>query len=279
MVIGHKTLVPMITATPRNRSSLLSTLTLMGRVQKALMLRNIRTRFFGTGVGFLLALGWPLAHMGILLAISIAFGRLAPYGDSAVVFFATGLMPFMAFLYVSRYMMTSVQSTRPLLAFPVVKITDLLMAGAVLEVLSSACSLIVLVIVLESLGENLMPVDPAQAAYAMMVAVLFGLSFGILNSLLVMALPIWGMVSGLVGVLFYITSGIFFVPSALPAGIRYWLAFNPLLQTIEWMRSAYFEGYGAGMLDKAYAVEVPIVMLFLGLIIERTFRGRFLIKT
>lgn len=262
----------------RDRLSFLSTLQSMGRIHQALLLRNIRTRFFGTGLGFLIALAWPLAHMGLLLAISVAFSRLAPYGESPVVFFATGLMPFMAFLYVSRYMMTSVQGTRPLLAFPVVKITDLLMAGAVLEVMSSVCSLIVLVVVLESLGINMMPAEPAQAAFALMSAMLLGLSFGVLNSLLVMALPIWGIASGLLSVLFYITSGIFFVPSALPAEVRYWLAFNPLLQDIEWMRSAYYDGYGAGMLDKAYAVEFPIVLLFMGLVVERTFRGRLLMK-
>ena len=244
----------------------------------ALMLRNIRTRFFGTGLGFLLALSWPLVHIGLLLGITVLLGRVAPYGDNSAIFFATGLVPYMAYLYISRFMMVSVQHTRPLLAFPVVKISDLLFAGAILEVLSSCCSIIVLGIVLMAFGTDITPLDPAQAAFALCAAMLLGLAFGIVNSLLMMAMPIWMTVSSLFNVFVYFTSGIFFVPSSLPPTLRYYLSFNPLLQIVEWMRSAYYDGYGAELLDKRYAVGFAIVVLFLGLVIERVFRGRFLIK-
>ena len=248
------------------------------QILRALMLRNIRTRFFGTGLGFLLALSWPLVHIGLLLAFTVLMGRLAPYGDNSAIFFATGLVPYMAYLYISRFMMVSVQHTRPLLAFPVVKILDLLFAGAILEVLSSCCSIIVLCIALTAFGVDIMPLDPAQAAFALCAALLLGLAFGVFNSLLMMAMPIWMTVSSLFNVFLYISSGIFFVPSSLPATLRYYLSFNPLLHIVEWMRSAYYDGYGAELLDKRYAVGFAVVLLFLGLVIERVFRGRFLIK-
>lgn len=250
----------------------------IAHILHALMLRNIRTRFFGTGLGFLLALSWPLVHIGILLAISIAIGRVAPYGESSAVFFATGLVPFIAFLYISRFMMVSVQQTRPLLAFPIVKIVDLLAASAILEVLSSCCAIIVFLIVLMAFGIDITPLDPVQAAFALCAAMLLGLAFGVFNSLLLMAIPIWSTVSSLFHVFLYATSGIFFVPSSLPPTLRYYLSFNPLLQTIEWMRSAYYDGYGDELLDKRYPVSFAIVLLFLGLFIERLFRGRFLVK-
>jgi capsular polysaccharide transport system permease protein len=250
----------------------------IGHILRALMLRNIRTRFFGTGLGFLLALSWPLVHMGLLLTISIWFGRLAPYGESSAVFFATGLVPFMAFLYISRFMMVSVQHTRPLLTFPIVKITDLLAAGAILEVLSSCCSVIVLAIVLTSFGIDISPLNPAQAAFALCSSMLLGLAFGTFNSLLLMAMPIWMTVSSLLHIFLYATSGIFFVPSSLPPTVRYYLSYNPLLQNIEWMRSAYYDGYGDELLNKPYAVGFAVVLLAIGLVIERVFRGRYLIK-
>ena len=242
------------------------------------MLRNIRTRFFGTGLGFLLAISWPLVHISILLAISVIIGRRAPYGESSAVFFATGLVPYMTFLYISRFMMVSVQHTRPLLAFPIVKILDLLAAGAILEVLSSCCSTIALGIVLTAFGVDIMPLDPAQAAFALCAAILLGIAFGIFNSLLLMAMPLWMTVGSLFNVFMYVTSGIFFVPSVMPPQLRYYLYFNPLLQAIEWMRSSYYDGYGAEMLDKKYAIGFGVILLFIGLAIERIFRGRFLIK-
>jgi capsular polysaccharide transport system permease protein len=62
----------------------------------ALMLRNIRTRFFGNGLGYVLTMAWPLSHIFILVIIFTVMGRAAPYGDSPALFVATGVVPFWA---------------------------------------------------------------------------------------------------------------------------------------------------------------------------------------
>ena len=246
------------------------------RVISAIMLRNIRTRFFGHGLGFLIAMSWPIGHIALLLAIRAWADRVAPYGDSLTLFFATGLAPFMAFQYISRYTMVSVLQTRPLLTYPLVKILDLLFAGAILEVLSSCCWLVTLAIALEAIDIDFVPLYPVQAAFALSTAMLLGVSYGIVNSLIAMAAPGWLIVNGLITIVLYATSGIFFLPSAMSPTIRYILSFNPALQVVEWMRSAYYDGY-ASVLDKPYAVSFGVALLFVGLAVERIFRGRFLI--
>ena len=62
----------------------------------------------------------------------------------------------------------------------------------------------------------------------------------------------------------------------LPEVARYWLSFNPALQGVEWMRSAYYEGYGAGILDKGYMLTFAVVTIFAGFLLERLTRGRIL---
>jgi capsular polysaccharide transport system permease protein len=62
----------------------------------------------------------------------------------------------------------------------------------------------------------------------------------------------------------------------LPALARDILAYNPLLQVIEWMRSAYYEGYGDLVLDRTYVLSVAAITLFLGLLLERAMRGHLL---
>ncbi len=57
----------------------------------AVILRDMRTRFFNHGLGFLIVSLWPLAHMLILLMIYSLTGRRTPFGDSLYVFFALGL--------------------------------------------------------------------------------------------------------------------------------------------------------------------------------------------
>ena len=116
------------------------------------MLRNIRTRFFAHGLGFIVSIGWPFVHIVVLLLINAFLERAPPYGDSMVMFFVTGLVPFMAFNYMSRFIMVTALHTRPLLAFPAVKIIDILLAGAILEILSSCCMVIVLALTLSAFG-------------------------------------------------------------------------------------------------------------------------------
>lgn len=42
------------------------------------------------------------------------------------------------------------------------------------------------------------------------------------------------------------------------------------------MRSAYYEGYGAIILDRPYLISFAIVTLFIGLALERLVRGKML---
>src|SRR5580700_2182382 len=127
--------------------SLWSAVTRQRRVLYALMLRNLRTRFFGNALGYLLAIGWPLTHIIIIVTIYSMSGRAAPYGDSTALFISTGALPFMTFSYLARFMMLSVIKSRPLLAFPEVKVLDILFASAVLEVLAASCVTIVLCLI------------------------------------------------------------------------------------------------------------------------------------
>jgi capsular polysaccharide transport system permease protein len=74
----------------------------------------------------------------------------------------------------------------------------------------------------------------------------------------------------------YLTSGIYFVPHALPEVLRYPLSFNPIVHGIEWLRSAYYEGYGNSYLDKGYMIGWALACLCLGLLLERLVRGKLL---
>ena len=71
-------------------------------------------------------------------------------------------------------------------------------------------------------------------------------------------------------------SGVLFVPDALPEIARVPLSYNPVLHVVEWMRSAYYEGYGANILSRTYVLTWGATMLFLGLVLERLVRGRLL---
>jgi capsular polysaccharide transport system permease protein len=248
------------------------------RVLLALMLRDIRTRFFGSGLGYLVAIAWPLTHVLIVVAVLIFAGRTAPYGDSIALFVATGALPFMTFSYLSRFMMISAFMTRPLLAFPEVKILDVLLAAALLETLAASCVTIGLLIIGCIIGIDVVPNDIVQAFCAFGAALLLGFGFGFLNGVIALAVPFWLTGYALLIIVLWMCSGIFFVPDALPATLRNLLSYNPVLQVIEWTRSAYYEGYGGIVLDRPYVIGYGCVMIFLGFLLERAMRGHLLAK-
>ena len=54
------------------------------------------------------------------------------------------------------------------------------------------------------------------------------------------------------------------------------LSFNPIVHGVEWMRSAYYEGYSGAFLDKSYIIWFALSSLAVGLSLERVVRGRLL---
>lgn len=246
------------------------------RVLYAVMLRNIRIRFFGHGIGYLVKIGWPLTHLVILVTVFSIAGRAVPYGDSAVLFFATGTIPYITFAYLSRFMMLYVIANRSLLGFPEIKILDILLASALLEILSACCVVIVFLILAWLAGIDAMPRDIVQASLAFGASILLGFGAGLLNGVIALAMPAWFTGFTLILMLIWASSGVVFVPDSLPAIIREPLSYQPVLQTTEWMRSAYYEGYGGLVLDRTYVIGFALTMVFLGLLIERLTRGHML---
>lgn len=259
-----------------NRLDTAGMLKAQGRVLGALILRDLKTRFFGNELGFLLAIGWPLSHILILLAINTMMGRAAPYGESEALWFATGVIPFMAFSYMSRWIMMGIAVNSPLLSFPTVKVTDIMFARAIVEVLSAGSVVLIMFAVFWFFEIDFMPRDVVQAALALMANMLLGLGMGVLNAPIAAALPFWIIGYSLLTIFFWISAGVFFVPDALPEPARTYLSYLPTLQGVEWMRSAYYQGYGAGILDRAYLVSFGVVSLFIGLGIERLVRGKMM---
>jgi capsular polysaccharide transport system permease protein len=246
------------------------------RVLFALMLRNMRTKFLGNGLGYIVAVAWPLTHIVILVAIYSLLGRATPYGDSTALFIATGVVPFQTFNYLSRFTMLSLIRSRPLLSFPEVKVLDMLFASALLEIMSACCVVIAFLVIAWFVGIDAIPKDIVQAAYALGAAMLLGFGFGLLNGVIALAFPPWFTGYSLVSIILWASAGVVFVPDALPEIIRIPLAYHPVLQVIEWMRSAYYEGYGSIMLDRGYAIGFGVVSVFLGLVLERAMRGHVL---
>jgi capsular polysaccharide transport system permease protein len=162
------------------------------------------------------------------------------------------------------------------MAFPEIKILDILFASALLEIISACSVVIVFFIFAWGVGIDAIPKDIVQASYALGACILLGIGFGLLNGVIVLAYPPWITGYVIVHITLWVSAGILFVPDALPPPVRDIAAYQPVLQIIEWVRSAYYEGYGNIVLDRSYPIIFGVVCVFLGLILERAIRGRLL---
>lgn len=258
------------------RVTLIETIKSQARVLYALMLRDIKSRW-GSTPAYVISFIWPLAHILILVGIWSATGRMAPFGESNVLWFSISMLPFMACTYVARFLLVGVLVSKPLISFPLIKITDILFSRIIIEILNSTVLIILIAVWLWTLGVNFMPFDLKQAALAMLVSILLGLGLGIANGLISIVFHMWLTGFMLFTVILWITSGIMFLPNALPEAFRDLLYWQPTVHLVEWMREAYYPGYRSLILDKVFICGYALLMITLGLAIERFARGRIVL--
>lgn len=242
------------------------------RVLSAIILRDVKTRFGGNPVNYVVALAWPLTHIFILLAVYTAAGRAAPYGSDPIQFFAAGVMPVIMFNYPARFVMMSVVTNTPLLGFPVVTLFDLIFARLILEVISATAVVVVASCVLFAIGVDIVPKDPASAIQALLSILMLSTGVGMFNALLAKRIPGWPIVFILITIVMYMASGVVLVPDGLPEKYLYMLSWNPMLHGVSWFRSTFYEGYGSLHLSKQYLVVFALCAFASGLVAERLLR-------
>jgi capsular polysaccharide transport system permease protein len=247
---------------------------LAGHVVVALVLRETRTRFGRQRGGYLWALAEPVVYIGGFLLLAELAERAQGRDGAMAAHFAAGVLPFMLFRDIVQRALTAVQGNRGLLMHPVVTPLDLVLARALLE---AATSLVVLCLIalgiLAVWGEGL-PREPLALLGAMATAAAFGLALGLPVAA---AANVWPVVERVVSPLLrlaFFFSGVFFAPAALPAGLREWLLWNPMLHVTEAARHAWL---GLDMPAEGtllYPLALAWLLLPFGLAAERLARAR-----
>jgi capsular polysaccharide transport system permease protein len=260
----------------RYRKSMPEALREKRNVMEAVILRDLRSRYFNHGLGFLLVPLWSFAHLIFMLVVYQIIGRDTPYGDDIYLFFATGLLPTLMFMYTSRFMALSTLENKPMLSFPVVRLMDIILARAFLEIMAALLSALFVFCALLAIGSDPFPHNPFDALMAFTVTALFAVGAGIMVSCAVIKLPLFAMVWALVGVVLYLLSGTIFLLTDLPVQVATILAYNPLVHSVDWMRSAFYHGYPTPYLDKYYLIFCAVLSVFLGFLCERVFRSSML---
>jgi len=248
------------------------------RIILALILRETKTRFGRARFGYFWVLFEPLAHIGIMITLISLFSHsnLPPIGNNFALFYFTGIVPYHLFTHTVSHMINAVPENRPLLQLPLVRIFDVFVARGTLELITEMSVAAILLLGFYCLGLFTAPDDITGIALAMsliwITAFGLGLLFSILNSYFSGWERIWGALSSIL----YFSSGTFYIPRMMPESIRDILAWNPILQAIELIRSSYFYTPQPFWLNIPYLFACAFGSLAIGMTAQRLFRAKLM---
>ena len=246
-----------------------------GRVIAVVLLQDMRTRFGSSYLSYLVAIGWPLAHITLLMGIFIFRTAVAPIGDSPSIFILTGLAPFICILYPTRFIGMAFIQNRQLLNIPAIRPMHLVISRCVLESMNSLIVLAIVFFGMTVVDIDVIPADTIEVAAAIGAAMFLGVGFGCFNIILNAIVGPFVAVGFILFVTFlYIFSGVYIPASTLPENYREYMAYNPLFHLVEWLRSAYFLSYDSDGVNKPLIFMVAGVLTLIGLAGERFIRGK-----
>jgi capsular polysaccharide transport system permease protein len=246
------------------------------RVIGAVLIQDMRSRFGHSHIGYLIAIAWPLSHIGIVMLVHVLRTSAAPVGDSPAMFVGTGVVPYILCLYPARLLAMAIPQNRQLLNIPVIQPLHLIFSRCILETLNAVIVLALVMSIVALFDIEVLPADTTEAAKAIAAAVFLGIGLGFFNVVmcaLVGHFFLLFFIFVMIGL--YLVSGVYLPPTAMPEGVREYMTYNPLLHLVEWLRSAYYTSYDVELINKSIILWVGAISLTLGLIGERFLRGKF----
>jgi capsular polysaccharide transport system permease protein len=261
--------------TRESTSAVWAALRLQVRVICALILRETRTRFGESRLGYIWALLEPISHVAILSLLYLTMMRRPPIGTSMMLFFLTGIIPYFVFDKNAQRLSGALNANRALLHLALVKNVDVIIARALLELGSTMVVLLLLLAGLASLGElEHTSFDPLILGHAVLLLWLFGLGIGSINAVLNSIVKSWDQVYKMVTRPLYLLSGVFFMVERIPPPFGTYLRYNPIIHGVDLFRSAFFPGYGRYTTDVEYLTACALGTVIVGFSLERVMRKK-----
>ena len=210
----------------------------------ALFLREIKTRFGESKLGYAWVVIEPLLHIVFLILVfSFIRDQMMPQVPF-LLFMITGLIPYFLFKSIAISLMNSIKGNLALFSYKPVRPFAVYIARTILEVLIYGTIFgIVLGVIC---WFDIVPFKiayPLEFLYSMALIILFALGFGIILSLIDHVFPSIKILVNVLFSLLYFLSGVMFPLWILPSDYLQYLEWNPVLHLIEIFRESFFAYY------------------------------------
>lgn len=239
----------------------------------ALMMRRIRTRYKESRAGYVWAIIEPIAWVLVVKLAIRNHGNTPPVGDSFEIFVASGIV-------IARTWRSAVQQMLPYIVrgrrryLPTLHRLDAAYAAWLLEIITGAVALVVILCILAMFGFHAKPGNLMMCIIAFAGMGMFALASALIFAVIFVMAPGLSHFKGIILMIFFITSGFSFAIDRMEPNLRAVLVWNPLLHCVEWFREGFFLGYESRSLDLVYLFTVTICGLTVGLAAERALRRK-----
>jgi ABC-type polysaccharide/polyol phosphate export permease len=246
-------------------SSLRQCFEIQRRVLHALMMREVITRFGRENLGVLWLVGEPMIFtLGVATLWSLATFRHASV-IPIVAFAVTGYSSVLMWRNASSHAGGAVAQNKSLLFHRNVRVIDVLVTRAVLEIGGASASFIVLSSLFTFIGWMPIPADPLKVLFGWFMLAWFGMSLAILvgagSSFSEVVVRLWHPTTYLL----FPLSGAAFMVDWLPANLQKAVLLLPMVHGIEILREGYFGGLIPAHYDAGYMAVCCLVLSLAGL--------------
>jgi len=253
-------------------------LVIQWRVVGALLIREIYSRFGRESLGFAWIVAEPLVFAIPVLFVWRAVRDPNEHGISLMPFLWSGYLPLLLFRHLGGRILLFIRANVPLLYHQRVRIFDIFLARALLEIFSNLTALVVSFAVFYAIGAVDVPRDLPMfyLGYFYMIwwSVAAALIVGALCERTDWVQQVWIPYS----YLFMMFSGFFYLADWLPPSLRNIALYQPYTQSYEMIRGGVFgtaiKTYG----DPAYTTFVLAILTLFGLWLMREGRRYVIIE-
>lgn len=260
----------MNTGVIRPTSGFWRSLTIQKRVIRALLMREIITRFGRHNVGVLWLIGEPMIFtLGIATLWSVAHLVHGGGGIPVVAFAVTGYSSVLMWRNSVSHCCNAVQQNINLLYHRNVRVIDVLITRVLVEISGATASFIILSLFFIAIGWISPPVDLALVLGGWLMLAWFGaslaLTIGSLTSYSRIVERLWHPTAYLL----FPMSGAAFMVEWLPRGLQETVQYLPMVHGVELLRKGYFGNAVRTHFDIEYMAMCCTVLTFVGLLLAR----------
>lgn len=246
------------------------------RVIKALVLREIHTRYARENIGFLWMAGEPILFTGGVIAMRslLPFFPREEHGMTLVGFLMTGYMPFLLYRHMISHCIHAVRNSGSVLYHRQVRMLDIYIARLIMEGVGTIMAFAFGCTLFVSLGMMELPKNLFLLYAGWFYALWFCGSFAIL---LGAASELSSLVDKLYNPMSYLSlpiSGAFYMVNWLPHTWQQYALYVPLVHYFEMIRGGYFGTALVVHYNVAYITGWCLAFTFGGLAMIRVARSR-----